>query len=76
MLKLQEITDPQSCLNRAKDDEFVFVLREKDPCMAMTIRNWIEARVLAGLNKRSDEKIKTAEALVIHLETNRANRTA
>jgi hypothetical protein len=32
MIKNLELTNPDSCLNKAADDEMVFVLRAKDPC--------------------------------------------
>jgi hypothetical protein len=40
VIKQQELSDPNSCLNRAAPDEPVFVLRAKDKHAAMTVRHW------------------------------------
>lgn len=40
MEKALELRDPNSCLNKAAADELVFVLREKDPLFAQTVRHW------------------------------------
>lgn len=40
MLKRQEMSDPNSCLNKARDDEPIFVLRAKDPIAAAVVRLW------------------------------------
>lgn len=40
MLKRDEIADPNSCLNKAADDEPIFVLRANDPKAANAVRNW------------------------------------
>lgn len=45
MNKQQIINDPNSCLNRAADDEPVFVLRANDPLAANLIRLWVQAYV-------------------------------
>jgi hypothetical protein len=44
MLRKEELSDPNSCLNRAKDNEMVFVLLERDPAAPVAIRAWIDAR--------------------------------
>lgn len=68
MKKSEEIADPNSCLNKAADDELLFVLRSKDPAMAETVRFWVSERVSLGLNEPDDDKIKSALALVIELK--------
>ncbi|NDQ57314.1 MAG: hypothetical protein GZ088_09610 [Acidipila sp.] len=49
MRKRDEIADPNSCLNRALDDEWLFVFRW-----------WVEERVKLGLNTRADAQIVEA----------------
>jgi hypothetical protein len=57
-LKRYEISDPNSCLNRAADDEPVFVLRAKDPLAAKLVEDWAAKAVLEGLH--DDAKIQAA----------------
>lgn len=40
MIKSEEISDPQSCLNRAAEQEPLFVLRGNDELAAGIIRAW------------------------------------
>ena len=68
MLKKDEVTYPNSCLNKAADGEMIFVLREKDAAMAGTIRDWVERRLRLGLNQREDRKIMDALDMVAYLE--------
>lgn len=57
MIKSREISDPNSCLNRAKDDEFVFVLLEHDAAFSHAIREWAKKRIEIGKNKPEDPQI-------------------
>ena len=50
MIKRDEIADPNSCLNRAADDEPIFVLRAKDPLAAKLVEDWAARAVVAGLH--------------------------
>lgn len=61
MIKRHEINHPQSCLNKAADDEMVFVLRQKDPAFSATIRFWIQERIRLGVNREGDSKLVAAE---------------
>ncbi len=61
MIKHQELSDPESCLNKAGYDELIFVLRSKDTAAVAAVRAWIHARVTSGQNKYSDPKIQSAE---------------
>jgi len=61
MRKRDEITDPRSCLNKAHDHEWLFVLLGRDPAAIDAVRAWIEARVRLGRNARTDAKIVEAE---------------
>lgn len=61
MLKHEELTNPQSCMNRAKDDEPTFVLLGRDVAAPATIRQWVHGRIfIYGKNVRDDPQIKEA----------------
>ncbi len=57
MIKTKELTDPKSCLNKAKDDELLFVLLGRDPAAAVAVQAWINERIRIGKNKPNDPKI-------------------
>lgn len=61
--KEQNMNDPNSCWNKAAPDEKMFILLGRDPIAPITILNWCNERVKAGLNKPEDEKIKNAMAI-------------
>jgi hypothetical protein len=61
MRKRQKMSDPNSCLNRAAEDELTFVLLGRDPAAVVAIRAWIEARVLLGKNAADDPQIVEAQ---------------
>lgn len=63
MIKKQEMSDEKSCLNKAQDDEPIFVLRAKDPAAPNTILAWIQERARLGLNSGIDAKIIEAQGL-------------
>lgn len=63
MLKRDELTNPDSCLNRAREDEHLFVLLGRDPAMPATIRHWIDQRLRLNKNGPDDPQIAEAEAL-------------
>lgn len=60
MLKREEMSNPNSCLNRAVDDEPIFVLRAKDKASFWAVNMWIQSRMLLGMNQPNDEKIISA----------------
>jgi hypothetical protein len=60
MKKSDELNNPGSCLSKAKDEELIFVLLERDPCIVATIAAWINARIESGVNSADDPKIKEA----------------
>jgi hypothetical protein len=68
MLKKDELTNPKSCLNKANDDELVFVLLGRDPAAPDTIRDWARRRITLGKNKVSDEQIMEALSLAVKME--------
>jgi len=61
MIKRDELTNPSSCLNRARDDEMVFVLLGRDPAAAEAIDAWVAARLRLGKNKWNDPQILEAK---------------
>lgn len=60
MIKRMELSDPNSCLNRAKDDEFIFVLLERDEAFSAAVSEWARKRVELGKNTWNDPQIRTA----------------
>lgn len=58
MLKRDNIDDRNSCLNRAADDEPVFVIRAKDPLAAPLVRMW----AMIAKEKGFHEAHKVAQA--------------
>jgi hypothetical protein len=75
MRKRDELTDPKSCLNRARIDEWVFTLLERDEAAVDTIRFWIEKRIALGKNKREDAQILDAEQWITNVEESRKSTT-
>lgn len=70
MLKKDEISDFDSCLNKAFDEEMVFVLLARDPCAPQAIREWCEMRLRRGLNVKSDIQIIEAIECAKQMEIN------
>ena len=62
MQKRKELSDPNSCLNKAKDDELIFVLVEHDVTSPDTVRDWVARRLDKGKNKITDPQIIEALA--------------
>ncbi len=60
MIKSQEQTDLNSCWNKAKPGERVFVLLERDEAAPAAIRAWAMKRIELGLNLSTDPKIVKA----------------
>jgi hypothetical protein len=60
MRKSREICDPESCFNRAKETEMVFVLLGRDRVAPWVIRLWCIGRCLIGKNKWNDRQIQDA----------------
>jgi len=68
MKKFNEREVPNSCWNKAKDDEMLFVLLERDPAAPYAIRAWIERRIELGMNHANDEQILNAKACARFME--------
>ena len=60
MRKRDELSDPNSCLNRAMPNEPLFVLLGRDVAAVPTVRFWIAERIKLGRNKLDDEQILEA----------------
>jgi hypothetical protein len=58
MTKQDEMGNPSSCLNKAANDEPIFILRAKDPVAIQVIMFWYRLRTLAdmdhGLHRMED----------------------
>lgn len=74
MRKLQEISDPTSCLNRAADDELLFVLRGHDVAAPAAIRAWARERIRIGKNKPGDPQICEAMKCARAMESDNAEK--
>lgn len=57
MIKRDELNDPRSCLNKAKPDEWLFVLLGRDWAAGDTVRYWVSRRLELGLNHADDPQI-------------------
>ncbi len=68
MRKHDELTDPGSCLNRARDDEWLFVLLGRDAAAGAAVNAWIDERIRLGKNTRTDPQIVEALAWVRTVE--------
>jgi hypothetical protein len=72
MKKIDEITTPDSCINKAENDEPVFVLRANDPLAAGTVDYW--ANQAEGTNIHEVYKINTARELAQEMRRWRAEK--
>jgi hypothetical protein len=71
MRKQFELNEPNSCLNRAANNEMLFVLRSHDVCAPFAIREWCKERILRGKNQPDDSTIKEAMAAADIMERER-----
>lgn len=60
MIKSKELTDPTSCLNKARPDELIFVLLARDVAASTTVRTWVAERLRLGKNRIDDPQIVEA----------------
>jgi hypothetical protein len=65
MLKKDEIENPKSCLNKAADDEPVFVVKARDILAAGTVRYWVNSAIAHGVPK---EKWEEAQAIADQMD--------
>jgi hypothetical protein len=77
MLKSLELAEPNSCLNRAKNEERIFVLLARDPAAPKAIREWVKERIRLGKNRPDDpqmlEAIHCADLMQSERESLKAN---
>lgn len=72
MLKRDEIENQSSCLNKARDAEYLFVLLARDPAAPVAIRAWVSERLRLGKNKPEDPQIQEAVECANLMEMERA----
>lgn len=60
MRKQDELTNPDSCLNRARSNEMLFVLIGRDRAAPAAIRAWAAERIKIGKNAPNDLQIMEA----------------
>lgn len=60
MIKREELTNPDSCMSRAQDNEMTFVLLARDAAAGHAIRAWASERVRIGKNSWHDAQIVQA----------------
>lgn len=73
MLKSDVTENPDSCLNRAHDQEQLFVLLGRDPAAPVAIRAWIAERLRLGKNAPGDEQIREAFECATLMELQRGD---
>ncbi len=71
MRKCDELTNPNSCMSRARDEEWLFVLLARDAAAPETIRFWANERIRLGKNTATDPQIVEAFACAAQMETQR-----
>lgn len=71
MRKIDEIEQPGSCLNKARPEEPLFVLRAKDPLAANIVRAWAATAESSGTHEA--EKIAEARKLADTMDDYRKN---
>lgn len=76
MLKCDEIEHAESCFNKAKDKERLFVLLARDPAAPVAIRAWVAERLRLGKNGPSDSQIVEALDCAERMEAERSEVVA
>jgi hypothetical protein len=71
MIKRKELTDSNSCMSRAADDEMTFVLLGRDSAAPAAIRAWIGERIRLGKNQPGDPQVTEAEMCARAMEAAR-----
>jgi len=71
MRKQDELSNPQSCMSRARDDEMTFVLLARDAAAPFAIRAWADKRIHLGKNKLDDPQIIEALQCAEEMEKQR-----
>lgn len=71
MRKKDELSNPESCMSKARQDEMTFVLLGRDRAAPFAIQSWVEERVRLGKNTRTDAQIVEALACADIMERER-----
>jgi hypothetical protein len=71
MRKRDELTRPEACMVRARDDEMTFVLLGRDAAAPVAIRAWIAERIRSGKNRPEDPQIVEAGECARAMEAER-----
>ena len=71
MIKRDEIEHTESCLNKARDNERLFVLLARDAAAPVAIRAWVAERLRLGKNKLDDAQIREALDCATRMEIER-----
>ena len=74
MRKRDELTLPNSCMSRARDDEMTFVLLGRDVAAPVAIRAWVAERIRTGKNCQDDLQIREALGCAAMMEADRKPR--
>ena len=68
MRKRDELTNSNSCMSRAAEDEMTFVLLGRDEAAPAAIRFWVGERIRIGKNVETDAQIIEALACADSME--------
>lgn len=74
MVKLEELSNPKSCMSRAADHEMTFVMLARDAAAAETIRFWVRERIRLGKNAEGDEQLLEALHCADFMDQQRRDR--
>lgn len=76
MIKRDTIENSKSCLNKAYDQEQLFIMLARDPAAPVAIRAWIAERLRLGKNNPGDEQIREAYECATLMELQRGEITS
>lgn len=74
MRKQEELSNPKSCLNKATENEALFVLLGRDKTTPQTIEFWAIERMRLGLNQWGDPQIMEALTLAREIRQEQNDR--
>jgi hypothetical protein len=69
VIKKEELSNPNSCMSKAHDDEMTFVLLARDAAAPFAIRAWVRERIRLGKNHPDDDQIQEALMCANRMET-------
>lgn len=64
MTKRENIDDPNSCWNKAADDEILFILRDKDLTFIPVLLFWVHMRIFMDIDLATSPKLTGALEIV------------